>query len=266
MSEQFIGKRFGRLTVIGYEGKNDWGGTLWKCQCDCGNVKTILKYDLTRGNTTSCGCYRKEFRKRDLNGERFGWLTVLGTDDSPHNHPGQFWICKCDCGKEIVVRGDGLTSGHTKSCGCKNKRSTKHNKSHIKLYSIWKGMKQRCNNANNPYYKHYGMRGIKLCNEWNDDFESFYKWSIDNGYKDGLTIDRINNDGLYEPDNCRWATRVEQQANRRNTAFISYNGETHTIREWSEITGINQSTISNRRLKGLPPQEILKPVARCVCK
>ena len=118
-------------------------------------------------------------------------------------------------------------------------------------------MKYRCYYQNHPSYKNYGGRGITVCQEWLDDFMNFYNWSMANGYSDELTIDRIDVNGNYEPNNCRWATRKEQQNNMRNNVFLEANGERHTISEWSEITGINRSTISNRLRRGKSIKEAI---------
>ena len=123
---------------------------------------------------------------------------------------------------DVIVLGNSLLTKSTLSCGCYNKElvkkvNVKHNMSYSKLYKVWQGMKTRCYNPNFIYYCNYGSRGITICNEWLNDFKSFYDWAIDNGYKEGLTIDRINNDGNYEPSNCRWITRAEQNRNQRKT-------------------------------------------------
>ena len=122
----------------------------------------------------------------------------------------------------------------------------KHGMCNTRLYCIWKGIKQRCFDTKFKEYKYYGGRGIKVCNEWRTDFMAFYNWAMANGYKDALTIDRINVNGNYEPSNCRWICQKEQQNNRRNNRLITYNGETHTISEWAEIKNINANTLWQR--------------------
>lgn len=188
----------------------------------------------------------------DLTGKRYNRLTVIAVNGKDKNgHP--LWECCCDCGNTCFVTGSRLRSGNTGSCGCLHseqltERNTKHGKSGSHIYKIYKDMKSRCQNTKNKEYKNYGDRGIKVCNEWlvESGFENFYKWAMENGYKEDLTIDRIDVNGNYEPGNCRWATQKEQQNNKRNNHKIELNGEIHTIAEWSEITGIKQSMIEAR--------------------
>jgi hypothetical protein len=187
---------------------------------------------------------------RNLIGQKYGKLTVIKRVENHISKSGakrSQWLCQCDCGKEIVVAGTNLTSGHTKSCGCiRVERQFKtHGLRHTKLYNVWNTMKQRCNNPNVKCYERYGGRGIKICNEWYT-FEPFYKWALTTGYKEGLSIDRIDNNGNYEPNNCRWIDAKAQANNRRSSRFVTHNGETHTIAEWSNITGIKSSTLFER--------------------
>lgn len=189
-------------------------------------------------------------KEKDLTGQRFGRLVALrktGYYVWPCGRNSNIWLCKCDCGNEKKVTTSNLTSGHTRSCGClKTEIHSTHKLTHHKLYNVYKGIKGRCYNTNNDRFDDYGGRGIKVCDEWLEDFMNFYNWAINNGYQDGLTIDRIEVDGNYEPSNCRWITNREQQSNKRNNKKFYYNGKNLTLPEWSEILHINSSTLSSR--------------------
>lgn len=157
------------------------------------------------------------------------------------------WLCECDCGNKKVVVGTELKRGKVKSCGCMSRRINGLYKS--RLYEIHHMMMCRCYTESTTGYEYYGGRGISVCEEWRNKengFINFYNWSIENGYSDDLTIDRIDVNGDYEPSNCRWITIQEQQNNKRNNHIISLNGEEHTISEWSRITGTNKETIEAR--------------------
>lgn len=253
--EDLSGQRFGRL-VAQYP-VHDGTRWRWHCQCDCGNTKDVTPPDLKRGMVKSCGCYRRDFRKHDLAGQRFGRLTVLGVAEDDMKHHGQRWLCQCDCGNTVIVRSDGLVSGHTKGCGCENARRTTHGKADTKLFKVWTGMKQRCFNPKDYAYPNYGGRGVTICAEWSNDFSTFYEWSVTHGYKEGLSIDRIDVNGNYCPENCRWATPLQQMRNRRNTVYLEFEGSRHSLTEWSEITGIKRDTLDGRYRKGWPTERVL---------
>lgn len=181
---------------------------------------------------------------KDLTNKRFGKLLVIENTNKKKNKK-TIWLCKCDCGDYKEVQVDNLTTGHTKSCGCLNGKGYKHNLKNTRLYYIWSCMKQRCYNKNHKQYKDYGQRGIKICNEWHE-FINFYNWAINTDYQDNLTIDRINNNGNYEPENCRWVNMKIQSNNRRSNHIIEYKNETHTLKEWCDILKLNYKTMQTR--------------------
>ena len=155
---------------------------------------------------------------RDLTGQRFGRLTVLERAGSKRS--GATWLCICDCGETKIVESHNLVSGNTKSCGCyMRQRQSESNKTHgrsgTRLHRIWKAMHTRCYNEKFFAFKHYGGRGIRICDEWLQDFPAFERWAVSHGYRDDLTIDRIDANGNYCPDNCRWVTMAEQNQNKR---------------------------------------------------
>ena len=239
-----IGYRFGRLVILDMvsDGRR---GTHFLCRCDCGNEKVVSRNNLTTGNTTSCGCKIKERRTEDLDGRRFGRLVVVGFDHTG-SYGESYWSCICDCGNSHIVSRRHLLNGHSTSCGCWNKEShTTHGMKHTSLYTIWVDMKQRCRNPKHVYYDRYGGNDIDICAEW-EQFEGFRDWAFDSGYRPGLTIDRINNDLGYYPENCRWSDWYTQANNRRNNRHITYNGVTHTIAEWARILGVPDQLLRGR--------------------
>lgn len=198
----------------------------------------------------------------DLTNKKFGMMTVINRAENRNGRP--YWLCKCDCGNEKIVKGDNLKSGNVKSCGCLVIETNKTRKTHglvkHRLYNIRKGMMGRCYNPNLSYYKNYGGRGITVCEEWRNDFQAFFDWAMSNGYSDNLTIDRIDVNGNYEPSNCRWITMKEQLGNKRTSRYIKYKGEEHTIAEWSRITGLRRDTIRARIERGWNEEKIFYPV------
>ena len=179
----------------------------------------------------------------DLTGQRFNRLIVI--EPSRTKNGKYAWKCLCDCGNYTIAVGAQLKNGNTKSCGCyKNdiarKRFMKHGLSRTKLFHVYQGMHSRCENKKSRMYKHYGGRGVSVCEEWSGEagVVNFCEWSMDNGYEEGLQIDRIDNDGNYEPSNCRWVTCQENLMNKSNTLFYEYNGNKKTLQDWAIVSNI----------------------------
>lgn len=203
---------------------------------------------------------------KDLTNMRFGRLTAIkpvGRKTFPNGKTSTIWLCKCDCGKEKEIISQNLLGGSTRSCGCfleeswrTNKRT--HGMSSSRLYSIWRSMINRCKNPNRKAYPRYGGRGIKVCNEWND-FSAFKDWALANGYKDTLTIERIDNDGNYCPQNCTWIPKAQQAENRCRTKRYVYQNKIYSIKQLCEMTGLNRATLYARLEKyGYSVEQCLK--------
>lgn len=190
----------------------------------------------------------------DLTGQRFGRLVVKERRGSD-SYKSSLWLCKCDCGNECLVASHNLRTQHTQSCGCLQRERTAeahttHGHRHTRIYGIWNTMVARCHRKNTKAYPAYGGRGITVCDEWKNSFQSFYDWAMENGYNDGLSIDRIDNDKGYSPVNCRWVTMETQSNNRRSNITVEYNGESHTVAEWAKILGIKYGTLHKRLEEG----------------
>jgi len=189
---------------------------------------------------------------KDLTGKKFGMLTV---ESFAYTNKARkaYWDCLCDCGERKVVAGDKLRGGRTKSCGCLQNKLRKdgsnhrtHGMTNTKLYTVWCNMKARCYSVNNDMFYNYGKRGISVCEEWKNSFENFLKWAIDSGYVEGLSIERIDVDGNYEPANCTWVPLKKQSLNQRRSHKITAFGKTMTIKEWADETGLKYDTIERR--------------------
>ena len=237
--EDMIGKKFGKLSVVGLCGRDSGGSILWDCVCVCGAKSKRTSANLKGGQHNYCVACKSENTRVYVakEGDKFSRWTVIQAN-YPTKKKGQHCLCACDCGNTKVIRSTSLFHGETRSCGCLKKeiqanRKRTHGMERTPIYQRWCAMKSRCNNPNSPNYKNYGGRGILLCNEWHD-FENFLSWAMSNGFDESLTIERINVNGNYEPNNVTWATNKEQANNRRDNVLIESNGETKTMAQWEE--------------------------------
>ena len=209
------GQKFGRLTVIEDTLKKSQSKKRWKCKCECGKIVEVISTNLTQGYTKSCGC----LRIMDLTGRTFGRLYVVKIVEE-RNKGKIIWECLCSCGKITHVKAQCLRKGETKSCGCYQREKAQktlltHGLGYHPLSDIWGTMKQRCYNPKNASYTEYGGRGIQVCEEWKEDFISFYKWCIGLGWKEDLHIGRKNINEDYSPLNCHLATPRTNNLNQR---------------------------------------------------
>ena len=202
----------------------------------------------------------------DLKGKKYNSLTVIEKAETrilPSGQHKTMWKCKCDCGRTTIVASYALRNNGIRSCKvCGKEKSANSRKTHgmsyTRLHNIWTGMKSRCYNPNHMHYKNYGGRGIVVCEEWKSNFQSFHDWAVSNGYSEELTIDRIDNNGNYEPSNCQWCTKKEQANNTRRNKRITYNGQTKTLAQWAEEFKISQDLLGERLLRNIPFQEAVK--------
>lgn len=262
-------KRFGKLTAIKWlRIASPSRASVWLCRCDCGKEAEVRLNNLSSGHTRSCGClsdnllYSPKFL--DMAGMRFGMLLVLGYSRTVNKKA--MWRCKCDCGTACEVTGSYMRCGHTASCGCFRAIATAQNKTTHGMtsggrkqgtYRSWQDMKQRCLNKKHMHYQDYGGRGIAICKRWVNSFDDFFS---DMGKcPDGYTLGRKENNGNYEPGNCRWETYIEQGANKRNNLLLTLNGKTLTISQWARELRMPLSTIQTRRRRGLPVELCLIP-------
>jgi hypothetical protein len=258
---EVVGLRFNHLVVTEIlEQEED---TLFVCQCDCGK-QTTLPRDYVRGGVwVSCGCVPapgKRGNKYDRRQQRFGRLLVL--EPRGQSFGGEKWQCICDCGNELVTRTGNLQTGCARSCGCysvdiNRELKTVHGMSFTPEHNTWQGMIGRCSNEYDLNYRNYGERGIRVCARWLDGFQNFFD---DMGPRPSPehSLDRINVNGDYSPENCRWATKTEQNRNKRDNLNITHNGETLSVAEWAERLGISAQLLRQRIfVQGWPVEEAM---------
>ncbi len=245
------GQKFNHLTAIEHRGRG-----YWLFRCDCGNEVVRYQGDVVRGSRKSCGC--RQHIVHNLCGKRFGRLVVL-------EYAGEKkWKCQCDCGETTIVSGNALNSGSTKSCGClrietaKRAKYVKHGKSNSPTFIRWRSMKSRCYYPKNVGYPNYGGRGIKVCDRWLGEhgFENFLA-DMGEAPSREYSLDRIDVNGDYTPENCRWATWKEQSNNKRNSRLITHNGRSLTIPQWCDELGFNVNVAYNRYWHGYKTYEEL---------
>jgi len=259
------GHRFGRLKAIKFIGVNkrhntpNYGKTFWKFKCDCGKEKVLpISSSLMKNKVKSCGCLRKE--KEDHSGKQFGRWTVLKFSHRASDGHTQYWLAKCSCGTQKPVKIQSMKKGTSKSCGCyaiesvrRRKPRLTHGLSRTSFESRYYCLRRRCTNKKDKSYKRYGGRGIKC--EWktfeefkNDMYESYteYTKKYASTKRKDVQIDRIDNDGNYCKENCRWATAKEQARNRRSNKYFTVKNQTMLVQDWAEQIGIHRATIYKR--------------------
>lgn len=277
--QDLTGKTFNKLTVINLNKERSKKGVLyWNCRCECGNTTVVSGYNLKSGHTGSCGCdLGKHFKThkyirqpKNKIGQTFNGIEVI--DKAGFDNKGKIlWKCRCHCGREFIAKNRHIS--RILSCGCaKNSHFMRNSKlCYIGNYSFdkeiyrelrkeWSSMKRRCE-PNYHSAKNYYDRGILVCDAWTN-FDIFAIWALNHRYEIGLTLDRINNEKGYDPDNCRWVTMKVQQNNRRNNVNITYMGKTQTLKQWSEELNLNYGTIKARWQKGWKPPMLFDEIHR----
>lgn len=196
-------------------------------------------------------------KNKDMIGQVLGIFTVLKRVEKPLNLKGtdSYWLCRCKCSKEKIISKQFLLNGRPKCDNCNQVNKNENSR----IYTIWYGMINRCTNPNIHNYDRYGGRGIKVCDEWMNDFDSFKKWTMNNGYEEDLTIDRIDTDGDYEPSNCKWSTVLEQNKNKSSTIKMMIdNVEYDCLKDVAKAYNIKYKTIHERYNRGLRDEELVK--------
>lgn len=261
-SSKFVdraGESYGSLQVL-RRGPATPSGSSWVCRCKCDREITVTASNLMKGQKACRDCSLSHNRQ-DLKGERFGRLLVYEFHESRRMMP--YWHCLCDCGQHLSVVSSALMRGHTRSCGClmretTREMSTTHGLSEHPLYDAWTNMKQRCFNTSHQSFHRYGARGITICDRWLS-FDKFVEDMLPEWQK-GLTLERENTNGNYEPDNCVWATRSIQSRNKEHTIKVIVRGAIKTLPELADETGISQHTLWHRWKAGKQGEDLIRPV------
>ena len=264
--KDITGEQYGYLTAMEFDHR-DRNRTYWRFRCKCGKEVIRATYKLYDTKTPSCGCYQLELNEqarvrreeqqrtkeskvkyrhynskkyRDLSGEKYGRLKVINKTNDNVGLDADY-LCLCDCGRSIVKTQQYLINNKIPSCGCARKNAVPHDADRDRLKRIYNGMINRCYNKNSDSYKYYGEKGIVVCEWWLSDggFERFYNWAMENGYRDDLSIDRIDVLGNYTPHNCRWADNETQANNRTDNIHIFYNGEDMSLAIFTRKIGID---------------------------
>lgn len=268
---ELTGQKFNKLTVIEKtDKKNASRDRYWLCRCDCGNQVIALGSCLKNGNVESCGCIKHNRHIERINsyiGKKYNHLTVVRRlEMSERKDKADSLLCICDCGNYTQSGPYSLEKGRKKSCGCSQFENLsllwEHNKKYKhyneRLYKVYKLMLDRCYNENNREYHNYGGRGIIVCDEWlgKNGYDNFAEWAFSSGYDENAkrgecTLERIDTEhGIYEPNDCRWATNQEQQNNKRTNIKEEYSGEVHTIAEWARLLNVNVHTLYSNHRQG----------------
>lgn len=259
-ANDFTGQTFGELTVK-RQGESTPKESTWVCSCSCGNIVTVTSGALRRGQKRCANCGMSP-NFIDHTGERFGRLVAR---KFVPGKPKPRWECICDCGNATLVVASSLVRGDSQSCGClateiRSLATRKHGLAGHPVYNVWINIRQRCQNPNNIGFDRYGGRGIKVCDRW-QSFDEFAEDMLP-AWKEGYSIERLDVNGNYEPDNCTWATPTDQARNRESTMRFEVNGEVLTVPEISERYAIRQHAIWKRIRSGKTGLDLVKPVRK----
>ncbi len=255
------GKKIGKLTILKRLPKSK-SYIEYECECECGNIITKSYSSLVSSIGQKCCPDCRVANVEDISGQKFGRLKAIRYIGKSKGKQ-TLWECQCDCGNIVNVHQQNLKSGHTKSCGCYNvelirKRETIHGETKTRLYNIWHDMNYRCYSKKQKSHKDYAGKGITVCKEWKDSFENFRDWAYQNGYADNLSIDRKDSNGNYCPENCRWATDVQQANNTSRNLIFTVDGYTDTLANLCRKYNMPYTIVHSRVRRGWNIEKALK--------